>query len=72
MRDAVDIPVTVKHRIGIDNFDGYEFMADFVDHVVKAGCQRNVIVHARTAWLQGLTLNKIVKFRLFAMRMCTA
>ena len=54
MRDAVDIPVTVKHRIGIDNFDSYEFMADFVDHVVKAGCQ-HVIVHARTAWLQGLS-----------------
>ena len=54
MQAAVDIPVTVKHRIGIDDFDSYEFMADFVDHVVKAGCQ-HVIVHARTAWLQGLS-----------------
>lgn len=54
MREAVDIPVTVKHRIGIDNFDSYEFMADFVSHVVEAGC-RHVIVHARTAWLQGLS-----------------
>lgn len=54
MREAVDIPVTVKHRIGIDNFDSYEFMADFVHHVAQAGC-RHVIVHARTAWLQGLS-----------------
>lgn len=54
MQDAVTIPVTVKHRIGIDNFDSYEFMADFVHHVVEAGC-RHVIVHARIAWLQGLS-----------------
>ncbi|MFW2176827.1 MULTISPECIES: tRNA dihydrouridine(20/20a) synthase DusA [unclassified Moraxella] len=54
MREAVDVPVTVKHRIGIDNFDSYEFMRDFVGAVVEAGC-RHVIVHARTAWLQGLS-----------------
>lgn len=54
MQAAVDIPVTVKHRIGIDNFDSYEFMADFVQTVAAAGCTR-FIVHARTAWLQGLS-----------------
>lgn len=54
MQPAVDIPVTVKHRIGIDDFDSYEFMADFVQTVADAGCTR-FIVHARTAWLQGLS-----------------
>lgn len=54
MQQAVEIPVTVKHRIGIDNFDSYEFMADFVEAISKAGC-RHVIVHARIAWLQGLS-----------------
>lgn len=54
MQAAVDIPVTVKHRIGIDDFDSYEFMMDFVEKVAAAGCTR-FIVHARTAWLQGLS-----------------
>ena len=54
MQAAVDIPVTVKHRIGIDDFDSYEFMADFVQTVAAEGCTR-FIVHARTAWLQGLS-----------------
>lgn len=54
MQAAVDIPVTVKHRIGIDHFDSYEFMHAFVETVAAAGCQR-FIVHARTAWLQGLS-----------------
>lgn len=54
MQAAVDIPVTVKHRIGIDDFDSYEFMAQFVETVAEAGCKR-FIVHARTAWLQGLS-----------------
>ena len=54
MQAAVDIPVTVKHRIGIDDFDSYEFMADFVQKVAEGGCTR-FIVHARTAWLQGLS-----------------
>lgn len=54
MQAAVDIPVTVKHRIGIDDFDSYEFMATFVQTVAAAGCRR-FIVHARTAWLQGLS-----------------
>lgn len=54
MQAAVDIQVTVKHRIGIDDFDSYEFMVDFVEKVAAAGCTR-FIVHARTAWLQGLS-----------------
>jgi len=54
MQSAVDIPITVKHRIGIDHFDSYEFMRDFVTTVAEAGCQ-HFIVHARTAWLQGLS-----------------
>lgn len=54
MQAVVDIPVTVKHRIGIDHFDSYEFMHHFVETVASAGCRR-FIVHARTAWLQGLS-----------------
>ena len=54
MRDAVDIPVTVKHRIGIDRIERYEFVRDFVGTVSDAGCQV-FIVHARNAWLDGLS-----------------
>lgn len=54
MRQACDLPITVKHRIGVDSFDSYEFMADFVATVADAGC-RHFIVHARTAWLKGLS-----------------
>jgi len=54
MRDAVDLPVTVKHRIGIDDLDRYEDLAHFVDVVASAGCDR-FIVHARVAILDGLT-----------------
>lgn len=54
MVDAVDIPVTVKHRIGIDREERYEFVRDFVGTVAQAGC-RVFIVHARNAWLQGLS-----------------
>lgn len=54
MQAEVDIPVTVKHRIGIDNFDSYQFMKQFVEASAEAGCQR-FIVHARIAWLQGLS-----------------
>jgi tRNA-dihydrouridine synthase A len=53
MRDAVPLPVTVKHRIGFDDLDRYEDMARFVDVVAAAGCDR-FIVHARKAWLTGL------------------
>jgi tRNA-dihydrouridine synthase A len=54
MRDAVSIPVTVKHRIGIDRNDDYGFVRDFVGQVSEAGC-RVFIVHARNAWLKGLS-----------------
>ena len=54
MRDAVDIPVTVKHRIGIDKIESYDFVRDFVGTVAEAGCD-TFIVHARNAWLQGLS-----------------
>ncbi len=54
MRDAVDIPVTVKHRIGIDRIECYDFVRDFVGTVAEAGCEV-FIVHARNAWLQGLS-----------------
>ncbi len=54
MVDAVNISVTVKTRIGIDDMDSYEELVAFVDLVSKAGCQ-HFIVHARKAWLQGLS-----------------
>jgi tRNA-dihydrouridine synthase A len=54
MQKAVSIPVTVKHRIGIDNCDRYEDMANFIRIVSEAGCT-NFSVHARKAWLQGLS-----------------
>lgn len=54
MRDAVSIPVTVKTRIGIDEQDSYAFLYDFVAEVSAAGCD-TFIVHARKAWLSGLS-----------------
>ncbi|HJW10396.1 MAG TPA: tRNA dihydrouridine(20/20a) synthase DusA, partial [Albitalea sp.] len=54
MRDAVTIPVTVKHRVGIDRTESYEFMRDFVGTVAEAGCEV-FMVHARNAWLKGLS-----------------
>jgi len=54
MVDAVAVPVTVKHRIGIDRTESYAFVRDFVGIVAEAGC-RVFIVHARNAWLQGLS-----------------
>ncbi len=54
MRDAVSIPVTVKHRIGIDRIDDYAFVRDFVGVVAEAGCEV-FVVHARNAWLDGLS-----------------
>ena len=71
MQVEVDIPVTVKHRIGIDDFDSYEFMRDFVDTVAEAGCRR-FIVHARIAWLQGLSPKQNREIPPFAMRTCIA
>lgn len=54
MRAATSLPVTVKHRIGIDARDRYEDMLAFVDVVAAAGCDR-FTVHARKAWLSGLS-----------------
>ena len=54
MRDAVDIDVTVKHRIGIDKQESYDFVRDFVGIIADAGCA-TFIVHARNAILQGLS-----------------
>ena len=56
MRDAVGdaLAVTVKHRIGIDRVESYDFVRDFVGTVAAGGCSV-FIVHARSAWLQGLS-----------------
>jgi len=54
MRDAVSLPVTVKHRIGIDKVVEYSFVRDFVGTVRDAGCT-TFIVHARNAILKGLS-----------------
>ena len=51
---AEGLPVTVKHRIGIDREESYEFVRDFVGTVAEAGC-RVFITHARNAWLKGLS-----------------
>ncbi len=54
MIDVVDVPVTVKHRIGLDRVEDYGFVRDFVGAVAEAGCAV-FIVHARNAWLKGLS-----------------
>lgn len=54
MRDATELPVTVKHRIGVDRTERYDFVRDFVGTVAEAGCEV-FIVHARNAWLQGVS-----------------
>ncbi len=54
MRQAVKIPITVKHRIGIDHLDSYEHMLNFVDVVAQAGCT-HFVAHARIAILKGLS-----------------
>lgn len=53
MREQTDVPITVKCRIGVDNDDSYDFLIQFVDSIVAAGCE-TLIVHARKAWLKGL------------------
>ncbi len=53
MQAAVDIPVSVKHRIGIDDRDSWDELCEFVEVVAAAGC-KVFIVHARKAWLKGL------------------
>lgn len=54
MVDVVGVPVTVKHRIGIDQVESYDFVRDFVGRVSEAGAPV-FIVHARNAWLKGLS-----------------
>jgi tRNA-dihydrouridine synthase A len=54
MRNAVDVPVTVKTRIGIDDRNSYEFLSDFIETVAEAGCD-TFLVHARIALLEGLS-----------------
>lgn len=54
MKEKVKIPVTVKCRIGIDDNDSFEFLDTFVETVKAAGC-KTFIIHARKAWLKGLS-----------------
>ncbi|MEH6909746.1 MAG: tRNA dihydrouridine(20/20a) synthase DusA [Oceanicoccus sp.] len=54
MQDASSLPITVKHRIGIDEMESYEEMFQFVKPIADTGCS-TFIVHARKAWLQGLS-----------------
>ena len=54
MQDACSIPVTVKHRIGIDDQEDYPHMLEFVETIAATGC-KTFIVHARKAWLKGLS-----------------
>ena len=54
MQAATNVPVTVKSRIGIDDLDSYEFLHTFIEQVAAAGCQ-HFIIHARKAWLTGLS-----------------
>jgi tRNA-dihydrouridine synthase A len=54
MIERCDVPITVKHRIGIDDMESYEQLSEFVDLISQKGCQ-HFIVHARKAWLTGLS-----------------
>lgn len=54
MKAKVNIPVTVKTRLGIDHHDSYEFLYEFIDKIAAAGCE-HFIIHARKAWLSGLS-----------------
>jgi tRNA-dihydrouridine synthase A len=54
MVEAVEIPITVKTRLGIDDLDSYEFLHRFVGSISDAGC-RTVVIHARKAFLSGLS-----------------
>lgn len=55
MREVVDIPVSVKTRIGIDEQDSYPFLTDFIGMVSEKGGCRDFTIHARKAWLSGLS-----------------
>ena len=54
MRETVAVPVTVKTRLGVDEHDDYAFVRGFVARVAAAGCE-TFVVHARKAWLKGLS-----------------
>ena len=54
MQDAVSVPVTVKHRLGIDSIESYDFVRQFIETLAASGC-RTFIVHARNAILKGLS-----------------
>jgi tRNA-dihydrouridine synthase A len=54
MREAVDVPVTVKTRLGVDDCDSYAYFSEFVGEVARSGCEV-FIIHARKAWLSGLS-----------------
>jgi tRNA-dihydrouridine synthase A len=54
MQDKVDIEITIKHRIGIDDMDDYQGMVNFIRPIAARGC-KTFIVHARKAWLKGLS-----------------
>ena len=54
MQAAVELPITVKSRIGIDDRDSYEELTHFIETVAKGGC-KTFIIHARKAWLSGLS-----------------
>lgn len=54
MRSATDKPVTLKCRIGVDEFDDYEFLKEFIATTAESGCD-TFIIHARKAWLKGLS-----------------
>ena len=54
MQAVIKIPVTVKSRIGIDDLDSYGFLYTFIEQVAQAGCE-HFIIHARKAWLTGLS-----------------
>lgn len=51
---AVKLPITVKTRIGVDEYESYDYLTEFIQQVSTAGC-RTFIIHARKAWLQGLS-----------------
>lgn len=54
LQDATSLPVTIKHRIGIDDLDSYDLLSQFVEKVAITGC-KTFIIHARKAWLKGLS-----------------
>jgi tRNA-dihydrouridine synthase A len=69
MRAASSVPITVKHRLGIDRVEDYSFVRRFVGTLAEAGCD-TFIVHSRNAVLSGLSPNKTVRCPDCAMRRC--